>query len=558
MRTLKALVLMQLRDKFDFGWAATKKGRIQKIVLSILKFLITAVVVYLIVNLSRSLLSLYYYSEIVEVMIVVVTLIVVMSIISCTVGLMKNLYFADDNKVLITMPVTGDMLFFSKLIVFFIFELKKSIDLLLPIVLVFLVSGVQNGQVSWPVFLWMWIPLLLIIALPVLLGSLLSIPFMYINRFLKKFPIIETIVIMILIAGGIILAVYLINLIPENIDLNSQWPYVKNFISDFLANFKNKLKPFAYMVYSLTGNPVNSIPRHQINVYTLLTVIGLLAGDALLIGISYFTAKPLFFRMMTKYFEFDKNIIDREMKNKVRKPFITFVNKDFQINFRSVEISGNYLAVYIIVPILILLLNSLFGAMNTKLSGDIMTYAFNMLLILLPLLASNSMIATFYSKEGRAGYIKKTKPVNPLFPLLAKLLFNLVFSLPSIVVTMAIFGKYSGMGLGNVILLSFAVLFIQYAHIFFSATMDIMNPQNEQYATVGEEIDNPNERKSTILAFIMAIVIALISYFFFKESHIRTGAFLTASIKLAGIGLALLLFAFGSFALRIKAYYYEK
>lgn len=558
MRTLKALVLMQLRDKFDFGWATTKKGRIQKIVLSILKFLITAVVVYLIVNLSRSLLSLYYYSEIVEVMIVVVTLIVVMSIISCTVGLMKNLYFADDNKVLITMPVTGDMLFFSKLIVFFIFELKKSIDLLLPIVLVFLVSGVQNGQVSWPVFLWMWIPLLLIIALPVLLGSLLSIPFMYINRFLKKFPIIETIVIMILIAGGIVLAVYLINLIPENIDLNSQWPYVKNFISDFLANFKNKLKPFAYMVYSLTGNPVNSIPRHQINVYTLLTVIGLLAGDALLIGISYFTAKPLFFRMMTKSFEFDKNIIDREMKNKVRKPFITFVNKDFQINFRSVEISGNYLAVYIIVPILILLLNSLFGAMNTKLIGDIMTYAFNMLLILLPLLASNSMIATFYSKEGRAGYIKKTKPVNPLFPLLAKLLFNLVFSLPSIVVTMAIFGKYSGMGLGNVILLAFAVLFIQYAHIFFSATMDIMNPQNEQYATVGEEIDNPNERKSTILAFIMAIVIALISYFFFKESNIRTGAFLTASIKLAVIGLALLLFAFGSFALRIKAYYYEK
>ncbi len=558
MKIFNALVLMQLRDKFDFSWAKTLKSRIQKIVLSLLKFIFTLVVLYLVINLSCSLLSLYSFAQIVDVMILFVGLILLMSIISCTVGLMKNLYFADDNKVLVTLPVTGDMLFFSKLVVFYIFELKKSLDMLLPMILAFLIWALQNSQVAWPVFLWMWFPFLVIVGLPVLIGSLLSIPTMYINRFFKKFPFIEALSICVAIVGGIWLVVYLIGLIPENIDLNNQWAYVTNFIRDFLIGFKTKLSPFAYIVYSMTGNPVNAIPKHQINWFTVATVASLVAVVGSLIGISYITTKPLFFSMMTKSFEFDKNLIEKEMQNKVRKPFITFVNKDFQINFRSVEISGNFLAVYIIVPILILLLNSLFAAMNTKLSGDIMTYAFNILLILLPLLASNSMIATFYSKEGRAGYIKKTKPVNPLLPLIAKLLFNLAFSLPSIIITMVIFGKFSNIGTINVIILSFAILFIQYAHIFFSATMDIMNPQNEQYATIGESIDNPNEKNSTLLAFVLSFVIALISFGLFNESSIRTGGFTQASIKIAIIGLALLAFAFGSFALRIKAYYYER
>ncbi|MCH5171435.1 MAG: hypothetical protein J1F31_01180 [Erysipelotrichales bacterium] len=553
-----ALILMQLRDKFDFSWTKTTKGKIQKIVLTILKFALITAIVYFLSYFARILLNLYYYSEIIEVMIVIVGFILIMSVISCTLGLMRNLYFADDNKVLVTLPVTSDMLFFSKLIVFYIFEIKKSFDMLLPVILAFLISAVQNSQVSWIAFAWMWIPFLFIVALPVLIGSLLSIPCMYINKFFKKFPLIETVIILFAVAAGIVLVVYLINLIPENIDLNNQWSYVRNFISDFLIGFKTKLSPLAYLVYSMVGNPVNSIPKHQINWITVLTTISLIALSLALIGISYLTAKPLFFSMMTKSFEFDKNLINREVKNKVRKPFISFVNKDFQINFRSVEISGNYLAVYIIVPILILLLNSLFGAMNTKLSGDIMTYSFNILLILLPLLASNSMIATFYSKEGQAGYIKKTKPVKPIFPLIAKLLFNLAFSLPSIVITMAIFGKFSNIGLGNVIILSFAILFIQYAHIFFSATMDIMNPQNEQYATIGDSIDNPNERKSTFLAFALSFAIALISFGLFNESNLRTNGFTQASIKIALIGLALLAFSFGSFALRIKAYYYDK
>ena len=44
--------------------------------------------------------------------------------------------------------------------------------------------------------------------------------------------------------------------------------------------------------------------------------------------------------------------------------------------------------------------------------GYRLIYAFNVLLICLPMLASNALVATYYSSEGRAAYMKKTTLKN--------------------------------------------------------------------------------------------------------------------------------------------------
>lgn len=557
MNRLKALVLMQIRDKLDFSWLSTTKSRIQKIVLSLLQFIIITGLSIALIYLCQFI-GLFYYSELIDILIVFYSVMIVLTIISCTIGLTKNLYLSDDNKVLATFPVTSSLLFFSKLIVYYFYELKKSFNLLIPITLGFVIMGCMSGQLSIGVLFWMWIPLIFIIGIPVLIGSFLSIPFIYVKRFLDKFSIIE--LILIIISLGLIIwgVVHLINLIPEDIDLINQWPSIRKAIKNFLVNFKKNIGILCYIVYVFTGSYRSNSLNYRFNWYTLASFVSLIAFIGVLIGIAYFVIKPIFFKMLSKSFEFDKYVFDIEQKNIVRKPFITFANKEFRINFRSIEFSGNYFIVYIIIPILILLLNNLFAAMNTKLSGEIMTYAFNILLILLPLLASNSMIATLYSKEGRAGYIKKTKPINPLGALVAKLLFNLVFSVISIIVSVAIFASFTKIGIVESIFLALAILLIQYGHIFYSATLDIMNPQNEQYATIGDEISNPNENKSTLVAFIMSFAIAFISYVFLNESYSSSGSFIFGSVKI----FILSLFIFGSlllmFLLKIKAYYYER
>ena len=229
-----------------------------------------------------------------------------------------------------------------------------------------------------------------------------------------------------------------------------------------------------------------------------------------------------------------------------------------KLSFRDFDISGSYLAIYILVPILLYFMNKIYGAIGTSQTGKMMVLAFSILLTILPYLASNSIIATLYSKEGRAAYIKKTKPIDPLWPLISKVLFNLILSVPSITACMVIFGIMCGTPIWGCILLGIAFISIQYGHIFYSAGLDIMNPQNEVYATDGEQINNPNENKATVAGFIIAFIYALLAYLFMQESVKNYGNTHMAIIKLFLIGLIFFGAMFFLFYKKIRAFYYEK
>ena len=94
---------------------------------TVLKLGVVTAIIYLILYLS-SYIGLFYNSDFPRVVVIVLTISLVLSLISSTVELMKTLYFSDDNKVLITFPVDGNKIFVSKIIVFYLYELKKSLS----------------------------------------------------------------------------------------------------------------------------------------------------------------------------------------------------------------------------------------------------------------------------------------------------------------------------------------------------------------------------------------------------------------------------------------------
>lgn len=553
MSKLKILVAMQLRDMVDLSWVKSGKKTLRVIILSLLKFIVIAGISYALLFVLQKV-GVFFYSESPKVMILLLSIILILSILSCTNALMKNLYFSEDNKVLITFPVSGNRIFISKLIVFYIYEIKRNFEFLFPLVFSCELLLFTSKLCSVAIFFWSIIPLLLMVMLPVVIGALLSIPLMYIYRFLKKHTLTEIIFFGVLIIFGVVITVLLIGMIPENIDLINQWPYISKFIRGFLINVEHKMTIVSQLVYSLVGDAHGG--SYVITWFTLIKVLILLVVNVLFIVLNFLCSRPLFFKMMAKNFEFDKNAITIK-KNVRRGKRFTFINKEWVISFRSLDISLDFFTVYLIVPILILLLNKIFAAMETKTLGDIMTYAFNILLIALPLLASNGIVATMYSREGRAGYIKKTKPIFATFPLFAKLSQNIAFSVPSIFVSVAIFGSFAHIGVLSIILLSFAILFLYVGHMVYSAMLDVMNPQNEQYATTGNDISNPNETLSSITAFVLSGVFALVSYKFFSESLLTVDSTWLASLKLLLIAFVLMIGVIYLFIQRIRCYYYE-
>ncbi|MBQ3494109.1 MAG: ABC transporter permease, partial [Clostridia bacterium] len=271
-----------------------------------------------------------------------------------------------------------------------------------------------------------------------------------------------------------------------------------------------------------------------------------------LFTIAFFASRPLFFKMASSPFEYKKKLIKKNYYNKKRKMFHSSVLKEVKTSLRRSEFIYNMVAVIVVLPIAIFLLNKIFNAMNTKLLGTYMTFSFNVLLILLILLASNAMMASAHSSEGRSAYLMKAVPHKHSRYLFPKLIVSMVLTSVSALATAIIFGVFGKIGVLSTIMLYIMIMSFYVGHLFWSAELDIMNPQNEQYATTGSVANNPNERKSTILAFVISILAFLISLFLFNEN------ISVAWVKLAIIGVVFAVARIYLYFTRIKVYYAEK
>ena len=564
MRQIKTLVLMQLKDKLNFSWLKDRKSRIHTIVSSIIKFvLLTAV--YTAILFAAKFLGIIFPSDMPQLMTLVITILIVMLLISCTYGLTKALYFSEDNKVLITLPVSNNKIFISKLLVFFFYELKRSFTFTIPIIYGCAINIFLSGVLNIFTFIWMIIPIFMIVSIPVLLGALLSIPTMFIVRLINKHLIFKIIAFLLLSVGYVGLFISLINVIPETIDLSIIWSDLRINIIRFLSDFEQKNAFIAWVTRTLIGEQSTS----GYFFITFKTIIKLLIVALVCITLyfsAYFISRPIFFSMMSKNFEFNKNS-KKIMKNKKHSPLIAFNIKEFKISIRSLEISLNYLIVFTTIPLLVLIMNTIFRAIDKNLFGIYMSYMFNVLLISFPMLLSNGLIATLYSKEGRAGYIKKTKPTSPIKALISKLTFNILLALPCVIISVLIFASYinscveiypeelTPLGLGNTIILILAILFLYYGHLFYSATIDLMNPLNEMYATTGEDFNNENENKSSLVGVVLSAIFALFAFVFFNEARLTSSGISTVCYKLFFIGSMFAVYFISMYILKIRAYY---
>ena len=206
----------------------------------------------------------------------------------------------------------------------------------------------------------------------------------------------------------------------------------------------------------------------------------------------------------------------------------------------------------IVLPLAIFLLNKIFAAMDTRLAGQYMSNAFNVLFILLVALSSNGAVAKIYSEEGLSGFINKTVPATYAKVLVSKLLIFIMFTSLSIFASTLIFANFAGFTAGQTILVFLSLLFVYLGHTFWSASLDIMNPQTEQYITTGTHTNNPNETKSTIFAFLMSAAFALVFYFLISENVA------TVWFKIILIATAYFAWNLYMYFSKIKVFYKEK
>lgn len=563
MNKLITLVTMQLKDKLDLSFTKSVRSIIFKIVLTILQFALITAVFYLAFAFATKL-SIFGLSKDFPdtVLSVIFTLIELMSIITCTVGLTKSFYKSQDNKVLLTFPVGHDGIFFSKLVLYYIFELKKNLTLTLPM---FFAYGLHNGAV-WYYYPWLIVCYFLVSLLPIAIGSVLSIPWLVISSFIEKRQWLEMLLTIVLSVGVGVLIIYLVGFIPEDIKIVSQWNKIREqIITPFLKNFNKIFKYFYAITLMIVGGKISTVyndntglilGNNHMNSYifsidTLLYFGIVLATLLVFLTISYLLVKPLFFKMASKQFEYEK-MVTPPKKNAVHSKLLSPLSEELKQKFRSSDYIVSMILQLMLPAILVYLLNKIYAAMDASFNGIMMMKGFNMLVFYITVLSFNIEYASIYSRDGNARHLTKTRPVNPALLTFSRLVPRIIVSTLSVFIATLFYIKTSKADMNEFWLVAFTATFVSIAHLLWCAELDIMNPQSEQYATIGMDYNSPNESIANIIALLISAFFAFLTFYLGSEGLIG------ALIKLLVLSVVLLGARIYLYFIRVKLYYKEK
>ncbi|MCM1404711.1 MAG: hypothetical protein NC133_04425 [Prevotella sp.] len=539
MRKFRTLLALQMRGKYNLGFTKSHLQMLFKVIWTIIGFAIVTAVAYLVLFLCQRLTIFSAVSQIpTAVMNVVLTVILFLNLLTCTVGLSKTLYQSPDNQVLVTYPVNPNLLFLSKMLIYYLAEYRKAFNFVIPI---FVAYGLISH--STPLF-FLWLPLMFILltAVPVLLGGLLSIPMHYVLRYLNRYLILKTVLFaaaIIAIAFGF---VHTINLIPSNINLIRIWGTVAVTIRRFLATFTNIFWPLYAVTTCLCGT-YQQLTLQQWTTYSWQVPLILMVLIVVLTAINMVTARPLYLKMITKDFEFNKAKAPHPRPNRALPPLWAACVYETKRHLRNQNITAVTIGTLIIAPITMLLVNRIYAAINTRLLGDYLTIAFNVLILCLFSLAHNINVSSVYSRDGAALPLNKTKPQRPCQVILPKLTYNAVTSLIILWLSTSIFLSFANLSVWDSIGCVVMLTAVMFTHLLWSAEFDFLHPNTNG--------NHKSETKSIILCFGLSAVVFGLTFFFLNDVQGRVW------LKLSCAAVALLALRLSLFARKVNALYRE-
>ena len=492
LRRIKYLTLMQIGEKFRLIREKDKK----KLAFSL--FLCTVAVIAITVALIFGLNYLkgtFHLTIGVNMFTTVIFLTQLLGIVTCMGGMLSVLYTSRENTILLAFPCKYSEIFISKIVVFSIEEIKKSVFFILP----FLVSYgiVSGGGVAY----WLQMPLtwLIMCLLPVFISAILSIPAIYIKRFLENHVFIYSILIACVLVGAFVIIVFVLGKLPTPIRILEIYGKFVAFVETAFVSI-NKFALF----YNFIGKMMFA---DKVYMYLPLTLLVFVVIGAL----CFLVAMPFYFKAVSSATEHSKKKKHKVIKHKKNSLFLTLLRKEFKLFFRSSKSVTGAVVVVLVFPIISYVLNFVLAAINTNTVGDFLTVAFNIMITLSLLGTYNANCAMEISKEGSEFAILKAAPSKTMMITWAKVVVATMVDVFAIIATVVMLIVTTELSIVNLSLMSVVLLFMSLAHIFWSFQLDITNPKINDYAVKGDNvIDNPNVAKSIAIGFLTATISGLL------------------------------------------------
>lgn len=496
---IKTLTAMQLKNRKNRK-AKTKSGTSISIIVQVALCILIIVALYFVLNYVKGL-AILPIDENFFIFLLFITQAI--SVIACVFGLTNVLYMEKDNTVIFSLPARPAEIFISKLTVFYITEFKRNLFFLVPFFIAFgIVLNLGVGFYISIIFMTFLLPFI-----PVLIGAIVSLPLMYIKKLLKKVPILNVILALIIAGLVIWLLVYITSIIPRPLRLVAIYDKFFEFLKNFIISVNAYSTIFEVIANVMLGN--------NLWINLLIFIASLAVLSLLTVGIAF-----LYFKIASQNFEH----AFKPKKNQNNKPskntFFTFVKKELILNLRNTQVFISHLLYVISLPVLLYVINEVISAIDINLNGIAIAFAVNLLIGLLFLTATNTMCASAITSEGSEFGLIKTAPSDTSKICYAKFSVNFMLSLIGIissVIVLAFTSKFDGL---TIFILFITFLFANTAHMFWALQNDVLHPHLTEFASSGNIRDNKNIGTCVLIGLVIAIIVAVIGYFCFQGMNV--------------------------------------
>ena len=498
---LKYLVLLQAGEKFRGVKKGQGKQTVFKIFLKVLAAIVVTAVLYAIFSVIKDRFAFSFDKELFT---TVIFLTQIISIITCVGSMIDVLYNAKENLILMAFPCNYNEIFISKIIVYALEELRKSCFFILPFLFSYgLVSG--GGGAYWAQLLPLWIFLVLF---PVLFSAIISIPAIFIKKFLEKHPVLFGVLVAILLGGLFALVTYALSFLPTPVKLIA-------FYNSFMKAFRAiliKINKFS-LFYQFIGNGMFGI-----KVYIFLPVMIVIFLAVMLL--CFLVAMPFYFRAASASSEHSTAGQHKVSKTRVKGLFMTFFRKEVKLMFRSSKSLNSALSVILVFPIISYVMNFVVAAVKTNLFGDYMTIAFNIMITLSLLSTYNANCASAISQEGSEFAILKAAPSNTTLATWAKLLLTMIVDLLAVATMCTVITFTTTLPGKDIALMAGIILPVSLGNVLWSFQIDLLNPKINDYAVKGDAVvDNPNIAKALLIGFLISTFVGVISLILLIDNY---------------------------------------
>lgn len=435
-----------------------KTSSVKKTLLSIFKYLLILGVASLVLSVVFMRITILGFKINPELLTILLFVCQIVTLVFAIGNIINRMYLAKDNEILMTLPVTPNQIFISKVIIIYLKELLISSLIILPIFFALAFNS------SLPSSFFASIPILLLLfpILPIVIASFLSIPVMKIQQYFKKHPILSIVVILCAVAGVLYLYMSLIGGFAESFNIVSQQIETVREINGQILHIGASIP-----IYYLIAQAMFSFSSW----YWFAVFIAL---SALLVVFTILLIKPFYFKIAMTSNERSSVMSRKVKKHKKSSIFSSLIKKEFLTVFRSPGYVFQFFLFTLLMPFIVFIYDKLMLSIAVSQAGQNMIAGSHLLIVGIFAMLSNLISASTISREGATFYISKTIPVNYYSQMFAKLIFNGIFTISALFLTMIVSLFY--LDPAQVVAGTIALIFASIGHIALGIEMDIKQP----------------------------------------------------------------------------------